>query len=79
MLMNMKETEAYHYSKNNQGKRTGSTVCIIVRDGHIFVGEAVCSPEDTFSRKVGRELARGRAEARHQRYRNKIEGKTNNE
>lgn len=66
--MNLIETEAYHYPKDNKGKRTGSTICILIRDGHIFCGEAVCSPEDTFSRKVGRQIAKSRAETYHQRY-----------
>jgi hypothetical protein len=56
------ENCCWHYPKDARGKRTGNTVCILVRDGRIFVGEAVLSPEDQFSKKVGREISKQRAE-----------------
>lgn len=75
----MQETEAYHYPKDNKGKRTGNTLCILVRDGYIFVGEAACSPEDEFSRKVGRKIAKGRAEQRHKNFLSKVKARRDKE
>lgn len=57
----MIESEAYHYTKNKNGKRTGNTVCVLVKEGRIFFGEAICSPEDQFSRAKGREVAKKKA------------------
>lgn len=66
--MTEKETEAYHYPKNSKGQKTGHTICILVVDGRLFVGEALCSSEDVFSKKVGRKIAKGRALKSVERY-----------
>jgi len=62
------ETEAYHYPKQINGKRTGNTICVLIVDGRIFVGEAVCSHKDQFSKKIGRTIAKGRAMESVQRF-----------
>jgi hypothetical protein len=67
------ENEAYHYPKRKDGSRIGNTLCVLTRDGRIFIGEAVLSPNDQFSKKTGRKIAKGRAEASFQRYLEKKE------
>lgn len=62
------ENEAYHYPKRKDGSRIGNTICVLTRDGRIFIGEAVLSPNDQFSKKTGRKIAKGRAEASYARY-----------
>lgn len=62
------ENEAYHYPKNINGSKTGSTLCVLVRDGRIFIGEAILSENDQFSKKTGRKIAKGRAEKSYERY-----------
>lgn len=62
------ENEAYHYPKNTNGSKTGTTLCVLVRDGRIFVGEATLSPEDQFVKKLGRKIAKGRAEKSYASY-----------
>lgn len=54
-------TIKYVYPKDKKGKKIGNTVAILVKDDMIFIGEAVCSPEDQFNKKIGRELALSRA------------------
>lgn len=56
------------YPQDKNGKRIGNTLAIILREGMMFFGEAVCSEGDQFSKKVGRELALQRAEQRYDRY-----------
>lgn len=56
------------YPKNYKGQKTGTTICVILRDGLIFHGEATLSPRDQFCRKTGRLLAFERAQQQYQRY-----------
>lgn len=56
------------YPKDSKGKLLGSTICVLLRDGKMFHGEAACSPNDQFVKKVGRELALQRATAAWQAY-----------
>ncbi len=58
----------YVYPRDQHGKRIGNTIAVIVRDGMMFFGEAVCSEADQFCKKTGREIATLRAEERYQRY-----------
>ena len=37
------------------------TICIANMNGEMVAGDSLCSPEDTFSKKIGRELAYERA------------------
>lgn len=56
----------WHYVKDSKGKRTGSTVCILVRGGRIFIGEAVLAPGDQFCKRTGRLLSFDRANESYQ-------------
>lgn len=57
----MIETEAYHYTKDKNGKKTGNTICVLIRENRIFFGEAICAKEDQFSKSVGRNTAKKKA------------------
>ena len=35
--------------------------CVILKNGHVFMGEAVCNPKDSYNHKLGYEIAVGRA------------------
>lgn len=56
------------YPLNEFKKRSGHTICIILRDGMMFHGEALCGPSDQFSKKEGRLLSFERALAAYMRY-----------
>jgi hypothetical protein len=56
------ESECYHYPKFPNGKKTGNTICVLVREGRLFLGEAVLSHPDQFCKQTGREIAKARAE-----------------
>lgn len=60
------------YPKDKKGKRLGNTICVILRDGSMFQGEAICSPEDQFNRKTGRMLSFQRALDEYTRYLQKV-------
>jgi len=53
--------EFYIYPRNIDGSKTGHTICVILRDGEMFSGTALCSPDDNFNYKIGKELAKDRA------------------
>lgn len=57
----MTREQYFIYPRDKSGKRTGHTICVLIKDGKIFHGTALCSGTDQFSRKVGRELATERA------------------
>lgn len=57
----MTREQYFIYPRDINGKRTGHTICVLIKDGKIFHGTALCSDTDQFSRKVGRELATERA------------------
>lgn len=65
--MNRKD-HYFIYPKDHKGLRTGTTLCVILRDGLIFHGEATLSPNDQFCRKTGRLLSFDRAAQQYQRY-----------
>lgn len=67
----------YIYPRDMHGNRIGNTIAVIIRDGMMFFGEAVCSENDQFSKKVGREVATKRAEERYQRYLKRLLGEGN--
>ena len=58
----------YIYPTDKNGNRTGHTICVLLKDGKIFHGMALCSEEDQFEFKVGREKAKTRAEEAYQRH-----------
>jgi hypothetical protein len=68
LMITDKEDCAYHYPKNKDGTKTGHTLCILVREDRIFVGESRCGGTDQFSRSTGRSIAKGRAEKSYARY-----------
>ncbi len=63
-----RENAIFIYPRDMHGNRIGNTIAVIVRDGMMFFGEAVCSEFDQFCKKTGRELATQRAEERYTRY-----------
>ncbi len=60
--------EFYIYPKTKHNKRTGHVICVILRDGCMFQGIALCAEEDNFSYKLGRQLSKERAESAHVRF-----------
>jgi len=56
------------YPQDKHGNRIGNTIAVVLRDGMMFFGEAVCSENDQFCKATGRELALQRAEERYKRY-----------
>ena len=51
----------YFYPKDKKGVKTGHTIAVLVRGSKVFFGEAICSPEDNFNKKIGRMLSSQRA------------------
>lgn len=54
------------YTKDKHNKRTGHTICILMGldkagQSRAYYGMSLCSEQDQFSYKVGRELALQRA------------------
>lgn len=59
----------YIYVRDKNGNRvTGHTICVLVRDGKIFHGTAICSDKDQFSYETGRKLALEKALGTYNRY-----------
>jgi hypothetical protein len=65
--MNRQEEFYYIHPKDKDGKYYGITICVLVRDGVIFHGQATCSKEEQFNKKIGRELSHQRAEDAYQK------------
>lgn len=64
----MNRTHYYIYPRDKNGKRTGHTICVLLKEGKIFHGTALCSGQDQFSRVEGRQIALERAEEAYDRY-----------
>lgn len=62
----------YIYPRDKNGNKTGHTICVLQRDGKIFHGESLCSDQDQFQYKVGRELAYQRAVEAYVRHLDRI-------
>lgn len=60
----------YIYDKN--GKRTGHTICLLLRDGKMFHGESLCANTDQFNKKIGRQIAFNRAMEAFNKHRTSI-------
>lgn len=58
----------YIYPRDKRGKRTGHTICIIQKEGKMFHGVTLCSPNDNFSKAEGRKRAQERALEAYQRH-----------
>ncbi len=65
----------YIYTRDKHGKLTGHTICVMMIDGKIFHGTAVCSEDDHFEYKKGRETSLARCQAAYQRYLERCEAK----
>lgn len=62
-----REDHFFIYPKDPKGKRTGHCICVVLRDGSMYEGTALCSVNDNFSRKEGRKLAFQRAIAAYEK------------
>ena len=65
--MNRKD-HYFIYPRDKNGKRTGHTICIVLRDGCMFHGETLCGEKDQFSKKQGRLISFDRAQQAYMRY-----------
>ena len=59
--MSNRTKEFYIYPKDRHGNRTGHVICVILRDGMMFEGTALCSENEQFCKAVGRNIAFNRA------------------
>ena len=57
----MQEKVVYWFEKDQVGKRTGRTICVIWDQDNRYVGIARCSKRDQFCEKLGRVISYGRA------------------
>ena len=56
--MAKRDDHYYIYVRDKNGNRiTGHTICVLVREGKIFHGTALCSEKDQFCYDTGRKLA----------------------
>jgi hypothetical protein len=53
--------EKYYYFRERKTNKPSITVCLIIVQGDIARGVAICSTHDNAEKKFGRKLARGRA------------------
>jgi hypothetical protein len=61
MSTNSRTDHFFIYPKDKNGKYLGVTICVVLRDGRMYHGEAICSKNDQFNKSVGRELSFERA------------------
>lgn len=71
----MNRSHYYIYPRDKRGVRTGHTICVLLKDGKIFHGTALCSIKDQFSRAEGRKRALERAEETYSRYLERCQAK----
>jgi hypothetical protein len=64
----MKDNIAYIYSKKANGSTTGVISCVLIAEDKIFTGSAVCSENDKYNHKVGKQLALERAQQAYERW-----------
>ena len=65
MSKDSRTSHFYIYPKDKNGKHTGHTICVILREGRMFHGECLCSLNDQFNKETGRKLSLERAEAEY--------------
>lgn len=58
----------YIYPTDKNGNKTGHTICVLMKDGKIFHGTSLCSPNDQFQYARGREIAMERALSAYERH-----------
>lgn len=73
MSINSRKDHFFIYPKDKTGKVTGHTICIALRDGEMYEGVTLCSPEDNFNRKIGRQIALSRALEAYEKVKQKRE------
>lgn len=61
MSANSRNNHFFIYPKFENGELTGHTYCVILRDGRMYEGSALCSVKDTFEKARGRALSFQRA------------------
>ena len=66
--MSSRDDTFFIYPKDKLGNKTGHCIAVILRDGLMFEGTALCSRHDQFCRKTGRLLAFERAQQAYQRW-----------
>lgn len=54
----MKTNELFFHGRTTDGRRF--TICGLIKRGRIRVSASLCSFNDNFCRKIGREIAKGR-------------------
>ena len=55
------------WPKDKNGKSTRYCICVILRDGEMYQGTALCSEEDQFSKAEGRSISLARALAAYEK------------
>lgn len=56
------------YPKDKDGKRSGYTIAVLVKNKKIFTGVALCSTNDHFCKKTGQTIATERAGQAYERW-----------
>lgn len=64
-----KEYFLIEYLRDKKNKRRGILYAIKISDSTYGIGVSLCSPNDTFNKKLGIEIAKGRATSRGNYYR----------
>lgn len=62
-MTNHRSDHFFIYPKTKTGKNTGHTICVLLSEGKMYHGVAVCSETDQFTKAIGREIAYSRAKA----------------
>lgn len=55
------DSVSYQYPVDKNGRKTGHTICIVVKYNKAFVGTSLCSEKDQFCYAIGRHEALCRA------------------
>lgn len=66
--MNRRSESFFVYPKDKNGQRTGHCIAIILREGMMFEGTALCAKTEQFSKKLGRAIALSRAQEAYLRF-----------
>lgn len=67
MSANSRNDHFFIYPRFEHGDLTGHTYCVLLRDGRMYEGSALCSINDNFEKKRGRALAFQRAILEYER------------
>jgi hypothetical protein len=61
MSANSRDDHFFIYPRYEDNTSTGHTYCVILRNGRMYEGSALCSKKDNFQKSLGRALAFERA------------------